>query len=729
MSKSITAAMQTALNRNAVAVATLMEIERTDGTVFRLTNNDVDLTYDGNTWVSSVPFTIGAVTHGSQLAVDNTEVTLSTEGSVLDLADFKAGRFQKAKVKIFLVDLQDLTSGDVILHEGWVGAISLNEFEHVEITVFGLMKIMDFEIGRVYQPQCDADFGDRRCKLALDPSQAWAAEDRYAVGDWVYHYDTTQMTAFTITNDDFEDDGLNGEGDPITGWTSSTPNDWRTLSSVSGLSIPTGTYLLVAGQAGTNTGTGRHSQSLHQDISLTGAGISTTDLDAGRISVYFKTVLVQHDTQEDACRTRLEVLNASGDVIDVKKNNFDDLDLLSTWRAQYIVLPLVAGARTVRIYLDAFRTAGTEIDVYFDRVEAYHWKHSTVDPTDGLIHKVARINETNPVNQRNLVNTSFENDGVVANSNAEDIEGWIKDSNYWAVGGNGAMNDGGWALAGGDDSSGTPSTEYTIYQDVDLAVLWELDTAVIDLTRYFATLFTHVLWSAAEDALRFRVEFFDSVPASLGAATTLIDWRNDYVSFDVNEELQASFQIPTLCRHIRFYIDARSDTVGSDASGATVDYLRCDIVDGARPEASDREYGTPAVGSQDSFPTTAAEYMKDGQLVWLSHAKRFDNTTVTVATDGRNFTATGLSGSEELYIGARIRWLSGNNTGQSNLIRIFDSGTQAITLYFHSLGDIVNGDRFQIEQACQKRFTADCVTSFNNGINFRGFPYLPGKFT
>jgi hypothetical protein len=729
MSKSITAAMQTALNRNAVAVATLMEIERTDGTVFRLTNNDADLSFDGNTWDSSVPFTIGAVTHGSQLAVDNTEITLSTKGTVLSLTDFKAGRFQKAKVKIFLVDLQDLTSGDVIMHEGWIGAVSLNEFDHVEITVFGLMKIMDFEIGRVYQPQCDADFGDRRCKLALDPSQAWAAENRYAVGDWVYHYDTSQMTAITITNDDFEDDGLSAEGDPITGWTSSTPNDWFTSLNVSGLSIPTGTWVLGAGQAGDNTGTGRHSQSLHQDISLTAAGASTTDIDLGRISVYFKTIFAQHDTQEDAGRTRLEVLDANGAVIDVKKNNFDDLDLLSTWRAQYIVLPIVAGARTVRIYLDAYRSAGAEIDVWFDRVEAYWWKHSTTDPTDGMIHKVGRTQETTPLNQKNLTNTSFEEDDQVTNSDLEDITGWIKDGSFWSVDGNGSMTDGAWALSGGDDSLAVPSTVYTIYQDVDLVTLWELDTGAIDLVRYFCTLFTEVSWTAAEDAVRFRIEFFDSVPASLGAATTLIDWRTDWSGSTEVAEIQVPFQIPTLARHIRFYIDARSDTVGSDATGVNVDFLRVNVIDGARPTASDREYGAPTVASQNGFPTVAGEYLKDNQLVWLSHAKRFSTSTVTVATDTRNFTATALSGSEELYIGARIRWLSGNNTGQSNLIRIFDSGTQAITLYFESLGAIANGDRFQFEQSCQKRFVADCVTSFNNGINFRGLPYLPGKFS
>ena len=180
---------------------------------------------------------------------------------------------------------------------------------------------------------------------------------------------------------------------------------------------------------------------------------------------------------------------------------------------------------------------------------------------------------------------------------------------------------------------------------------------------------------------------------------------------------------------MRIYVDARSDTTGSDATGVNVDFVRVDIVDAGRPSETDPTYGDPDSDSQNGFPAIAGEYFKDGQVIWLSHAKRFDTVTVTAVTDGRNFTATSLAGSEELYIGARIRWLSGNNTGQSNLIRIFNDVTQAITLYFDSLGDIAVGDRFQYEQACQKRFATDCVASFNNGINFRGFPYLPGKIT
>jgi len=36
------------------------------------------------------------------------------------------------------------------------------------------------------------------------------------------------------------------------------------------------------------------------------------------------------------------------------------------------------------------------------------------------------------------------------------------------------------------------------------------------------------------------------------------------------------------------------------------------------------------------------------------------------------------------------------------------------------------GDVFTIYPGCQKRLQQDCITKFSNGINFGGFPYLPG---
>ena len=734
MTKSITSALQTALSANSVFTATLLEIERTDGSVFRFTNHDTDLTYDSVTWESSTPFTIGAISHTANLSVDNCQINISTTGNNLSLTDFQTGLFQRAKIRILLVDTQDLTSGDVVLQEGWIGSTDSNELEYVEITVYGLMKLMDFEVGRVYQPSCDADFGDSRCMFAVNPSQAWSADNKYHVGEWVYAYDTTQMTAFTITNDDFESDGATAEGAALTGWTSSDNNDWSAVSTVTGsispTNIPTGTYILEGGQLGTNSGTGRFEQFIYQDIGLVAAGVSATDIDNGKISVFYRALVAQHATQGDAIRIRLEVQDTNGDVLDTVKTDFKDLSDLSTWRTLNLTRALVSGARTVRLYVEAFRTAGVAIDVNVDNVEAYYWDHSITDPADGLVHKNTRVRPSVLSSAKNFQSTAFSNDGVTANSTTENLTGWVKNGSYWWTDDNGgttSLVEGDYLLRGGDDSSGTPSTAYTLYQDVVLATLWDLDTAAIDLGRYFVTLDMEGAVAATTDEFQFKIEFYDITPTIIGTTTTLESWFNEYTSgvwqtFTRNY----SIAIPATCRTLRFIIETRS-TAGSDASNCLLDFVRADVVDTGRPEITDPVYGE--ADSATTWPTTAAEHTKDGQNIWLSAARRTGNTTVTGVTDNRNFEATGLSGDEELFIGGRIRWLSGNNAGQRNLIRIYDEINKDVTLYFDSLGDVQVGDRFEYENSCQKRFTTDCVTTFDNGINFRGFPYLPGKLT
>ena len=39
---------------------------------------------------------------------------------------------------------------------------------------------------------------------------------------------------------------------------------------------------------------------------------------------------------------------------------------------------------------------------------------------------------------------------------------------------------------------------------------------------------------------------------------------------------------------------------------------------------------------------------------------------------------------------------------------------------------VTAGDTFVVYAGCTKRYTEDCLTKFNNGLNFRGFPFLPG---
>jgi uncharacterized phage protein (TIGR02218 family) len=36
------------------------------------------------------------------------------------------------------------------------------------------------------------------------------------------------------------------------------------------------------------------------------------------------------------------------------------------------------------------------------------------------------------------------------------------------------------------------------------------------------------------------------------------------------------------------------------------------------------------------------------------------------------------------------------------------------------------GNTYSVIAGCTKRFAEDCVAKFANGVNFRGFPHVPG---
>ena len=97
--------------------------------------------------------------------------------------------------------------------------------------------------------------------------------------------------------------------------------------------------------------------------------------------------------------------------------------------------------------------------------------------------------------------------------------------------------------------------------------------------------------------------------------------------------------------------------------------------------------------------------------------------------DGRLFSASGLG----LYLSGwftrgMVRWTAGGNTGQS--VEIKDhrivNGEHLIELWQSPAYAIDNGDGFEITAGCDKQFDT-CRIKFSNGVNFRGFPHIPGN--
>jgi hypothetical protein len=72
-----------------------------------------------------------------------------------------------------------------------------------------------------------------------------------------------------------------------------------------------------------------------------------------------------------------------------------------------------------------------------------------------------------------------------------------------------------------------------------------------------------------------------------------------------------------------------------------------------------------------------------------------------------------------------VSFTSGDNTGKAFEVAAFASGG-VVTLEMPAPFVIQVGNAFTISPGCGKRFDEDCKTRWNNAINFRGEPHVPG---
>lgn len=103
---------------------------------------------------------------------------------------------------------------------------------------------------------------------------------------------------------------------------------------------------------------------------------------------------------------------------------------------------------------------------------------------------------------------------------------------------------------------------------------------------------------------------------------------------------------------------------------------------------------------------------------------------VVTATDGRLTITAPILGSFPVghFSGGRLAFEAGQNVGFSTEIRSHRNtdGVVVLDLWQAAPRPIAIGDFFAASPGCDKRFTT-CRDKFGNGVNFRGFPHLPGN--
>lgn len=98
---------------------------------------------------------------------------------------------------------------------------------------------------------------------------------------------------------------------------------------------------------------------------------------------------------------------------------------------------------------------------------------------------------------------------------------------------------------------------------------------------------------------------------------------------------------------------------------------------------------------------------------------------VTALGSARSFTDSSRADAAGTYSAGKLTWTSGLNNGLSMEVKTFATGG-VFTLQQPMPYAIAVGDTYSVSRGCDKKSTT-CQTNFNNIINFRGFPFIPGK--
>lgn len=217
-----------------------------------------------------------------------------------------------------------------------------------------------------------------------------------------------------------------------------------------------------------------------------------------------------------------------------------------------------------------------------------------------------------------------------------------------------------------------------------------------------------------------------------------------------------------------------------DEFGITADAVRAGIFDGVQyliflvnwenPENSGIIVKSGVIGNIKSFAREIAtmelrglaQYLQQNILEQTSLTCRAELGDSKCGIDLSDYTVTGIVdtvtnrrvfdaildvGSIETpgwFVGGRLTFTSGENDGFTMRVKV-DSFTDSsgdlemlghFELYDTFPGDIEPGDTFTVTAGCNKQHsvaadgavTGDCVNKFDNLLNFRGEPFIPGQY-
>ncbi|MEL6362398.1 MAG: DUF2163 domain-containing protein [Pseudomonadota bacterium] len=163
--KSIDPGLVAHLESGATTLCQCWRIDRRDGVVLGFTDHDAPLEFDGVTYEPRTGADGSAMEATADLAVNNASLEGLISSDRVTAEDLAAGLFDGASVTVSRVNWQQ-PDQRTEMGRGTLGEIRREGSKFIA-EIRGASEALSRPVGRVYQRQCDAVVGDRRCGVNL----------------------------------------------------------------------------------------------------------------------------------------------------------------------------------------------------------------------------------------------------------------------------------------------------------------------------------------------------------------------------------------------------------------------------------------------------------------------------------------------------------------------------------------------------------------------------------
>ncbi len=203
------------------SVAFCWRIERRDGVAIGLTSHDRDLAIDDFLYRAAPGMVPSAITRGDAAGDGGIEVSGALGGDAIAEVDLIAGRWDGAEVRVFAADW---ASGETLpLGDGTFGTVEMRAGGFTA-ELRGALAALDAPVSERTSPDCRAELGDARCRVAMAGRRRFARVLTIAgrvltldtVEGHANDYGEGRLVWFGGANSGLEDAVLSSEGAMLT---------------------------------------------------------------------------------------------------------------------------------------------------------------------------------------------------------------------------------------------------------------------------------------------------------------------------------------------------------------------------------------------------------------------------------------------------------------------------------------------------------------------------------